>query len=396
MKAKQATRPSAPPDPDPDPGDDDDDGDESVQAVTAAAAAAVALPDNQQGRQYDIADPLPNVIPGGGVSMLIGPSLVGKTALLAGMIARLLAGKTVFGVQGANVPVVAVIVTDRRHRHAKEWYERAGVKEGPRFKMYCLSDDLSINWKKFRSDDYKFQMLRKHLENLKLPPGSLVFIDPFPPYLTKNLNDYSSVAASLGPINQLLARMGITVVGIMHTFKQKQEKGERVVRAHEKALGSVALGAYSYSQIILTGPDETGADYYLVDVLSHSARSVQWRFDRDDEGLFINGALLDSAEEKAAKKAKEEDDDTIVDTPNVEFSPGKKMKIDLILSFIPEYGKGYIDPKTLVEKTAALGANKKIPLDTMNKYLKELRAMRIIEKLSHGSYHKLPIKLEES
>ena len=61
MKAKQATRPSAPPDPDPDPGDDDDDGDESVQAVTAAAAAAVALPDNQQGRQYDIADPLPNV-----------------------------------------------------------------------------------------------------------------------------------------------------------------------------------------------------------------------------------------------------------------------------------------------------------------------------------------------
>lgn len=223
-----------------------------------------------------------------------GATGVGKTALVATWVRRLLDGKGLFRIPLEQSPTeIAILITDRHREGTKYWLERAGVLKDVR--LYCLQNDPTTKWSLAKKPD-------KHLEFFKdavgkfgeLPPGTLLIVDPISIFLGGKLHDYSHTAATIGPLNQYVAQQGWTVLGNHHVAKTSQDPKDRKLRPQDRILGSTAITGYTYTAFYLVGPEELStnplrpADHYEIGYVAHAHPSDKYKFKRDESGLFVS------------------------------------------------------------------------------------------------------------
>jgi AAA domain len=230
-------------------------------------------------------DPLPNIIPACGISLLAGAPNVGKTALVATLARDFRDGRRIFGHQPAALPALGVVNADRSWRRgAGEWFRRVGFAD---VRYYSMADDRGFDMKQLRRKFERAQRLVEFIDKLQLPPRSLVIVDPIALFLGGNLIDYDSCAVACHEIRAALAVRELTLLATAHSAKLKADARDRYLRLQDQILGSTAIFGFSDTQMYLAAPEETGKPYYTFVWNSHLAPVETFALDRDEQGLFV-------------------------------------------------------------------------------------------------------------
>jgi AAA domain len=231
------------------------------------------------------ADPLPNIIPAYGITMLAGAPNVGKTALLASLARAFRDGKPIFGHQPGTIPAIGVVNADRGWaRGAGEWFRRVGF---PEVRYYSMADDRSFDPRMLRRKFERSQRLIEFIDRLKLPPRSVVVVDPISLFLGGNLLNYDDCAVACHEIRQALMTRLLSLIAAAHSSKLKADKRERYVRLQDQILGSTAIYGFTDTQMYLASPEETGKAFYTFVWNSHLAPPELFSLERDEQGLFV-------------------------------------------------------------------------------------------------------------
>ena len=230
--------------------------------------------------------PIPSVLLGGSINLLAGAPNVGKTAFLAGFLKRIRDGALVFGRQPSPLPKIAILSVDRSwHQSSKLWYDLSGWPDIPH---YCLQDDMAFPVEQLRLKWKRIEVLKAALKALEpLPFGSLVVIDPIAPFLGGNLLDYDACMVACTQIRRLCRERGITVIGVAHASKQKNDKKEQYRRLQDRIIGSTAQFGYTDTQMYLASPEETGEKYYSFLWHPHHTPAETFKLARGENGLFV-------------------------------------------------------------------------------------------------------------
>lgn len=247
---------------------------------------------------YSFPDPIHALVPFGSICTLSGASGVGKTAFIAGMIATIQRGEPFCGHQTHLPPAIGVFVCDRPWRDHNAWFQKAGCGDLPHL---SLRDIDNYSWDTLR--DYKRipQIFGSLIDQINLPPGSLLIVDPLPLFIPGRLIDYKDVAIGLGHLDQQLKARGLTMLGVFHVSKQKSNKNDRYMRPQDRILGSSALIGYSETAFYLLSPDEAETHGYEFGAISHQLPPIVAQYKRTENGLFTPAHDLDGVgeEEKA-------------------------------------------------------------------------------------------------
>jgi DNA-binding transcriptional ArsR family regulator len=297
-------------------------------------------------------DPIPRILPYGGVSLIAGAAGTGKTALLASFLRDLRQGRPIFGHQPSPIPAVAVITCDRGwDRGAGFWFERAGFAEIPH---YAMVDDPLFDPRSLRRKFDRTARLLEMVDKLALPSRSLVAVDPIGLFLGGNLNDYDSCAVACLELRAGLRNRGLTLVGTAHSGKMKTDKNQRYLRLQDAILGSAALFGFGDTQMYLAAPDELRKSHYTLLWHPHEAKAEVFDLMRDENGLFV---------------------------PYVPSDTGSGVRV---LALLPEDGA----PLTLAEIVQLAAA---IPLTpkTVQRALLELIEQGLVVKVKHGTYRRV-------
>lgn len=238
----------------------------------------------------DPADILPHYLPGGGISILAGAPNAGKTALLAGLLRDLLAGRPIFGRQPRRV-AWGYINTDRKwDKGAGLWLQRAGVE----LAHYSLADDTLFNPKRLKKKWERVDVLISLIDSLNLPPDSGVAVDPMSLFLGGNLLDYDACMVACLEMRAYILKKQYTLFGLAHSGKMKADKSDRYVRTTDQILGSTAIPGFSDAILHLATPEELGKSYYQLTWHPHGAKAETYVLDRDENGLFVPWMGVDS------------------------------------------------------------------------------------------------------
>lgn len=233
-------------------------------------------------------DPIPGIILGGSVNLFASPPNTGKTALMATVTRALFLGQPVFGHQPNPIPKICVISLDRSwHQSSQLWYQLAGWKD-VELAHYCLQDDLEFDVKRLMQKTRRMEVLRYALSKLgDLPVGTLILIDPITPFLGGNLMDYDACLVACTLLRRLCRELGITIIGISHAGKQKNDKKEQYRRLQDRIVGSTAQFGYTDTQMYLASPEETGEPHYTFLWHPHHRKPELIPLGRAENGLFV-------------------------------------------------------------------------------------------------------------
>lgn len=249
-------------------------------------------------------DPLPDILPGGGISLIAGASGIGKTAFLAWWATRFRDRLPLFGYPPHPVPQQAILAIDRSWvQSTSKWFEAVGFSDIP---AYSPPDDPQVKPSQWRNKANRIYLLGQFLDTLEqqiggLQPGALVYVDPLAPFLGGNLLDYDSCSVACMEIRELCRRRQITIIGTTHTAKLKADKQDRYARLQDRILGSTALLGYTDTQMYLAGPQETDKGLYAFLWNPHHAPQNTFWLDRDPQtGLFIPAGDKPRGEEQQA------------------------------------------------------------------------------------------------
>lgn len=249
-------------------------------------------------------DPLPDILPGGGISLIAGASGIGKTAFLAWWTTRFRDEAPIFGIEPAKIPLQAILAIDRSWvQSTSKWFEAAGFPEIP---AYCPADDPSISPSRWRNKAHRIALLNEFLDKLAarcpggvLPPGTIVYVDPLAPFLGGNLLDYDGCTVACLEIRNICRARRITIIGTAHTSKLKSDPKDRYTRLQDRILGSTALLGYTDTQMYLAGPEETENGLYAFFWNPHHAPKALFPLDRDPKtGLFVPAGELPRHEDQ--------------------------------------------------------------------------------------------------
>lgn len=232
-------------------------------------------------------DPIAEIIPGGGISIIAGASGIGKTAFLAWWATRFRDHLPVFGHPTVALPEQVMLAIDRSWiQSTSKWFEAVGY---PEIRAYSPLDDPAFRPAKMRSKQHRIVLLQDFLDRLSpLAPGTLVYVDPLAPFLGGNLNDYDACATACMEIREVCRARRITIIGTAHTAKLKADPKDRYARVQDRILGSAALLGYTDTQMYLAAPEETGHNYYEFFWNPHHAPKATFQLERDPKnGLFI-------------------------------------------------------------------------------------------------------------
>lgn len=296
-------------------------------------------------------DPIPLVIPAGGISLLAGAPGVGKTAFLATLLKAFRDHQPIFGHLPAPMPPagIAIISADRSWDSTKIWYERAGWPDIP---VYSIIDDPAFDKTKLRRRHDRVNLLSEFIDKLTLPRGGLIIVDPISLFLGGNLLDYDTCMVSCMEIRDRLRARSLTCIATAHASKQKSEKKDRYLRLQDRILGSTALFGFTDTQMYLASPEEIDEKYYAFLWQPHMLPVEYFKLTRDPQGLFL---------------------------PYIE-DPTAGVR-SLLLACFPE------DGSSINRADLRVKANQ-IPLTntTFNTLLHQLLKQDAIVKISHGVY----------
>jgi hypothetical protein len=297
-------------------------------------------------------DPIPRIIPFGGVSLLAGAAGTGKTALLASVLRDLRDGRLVFGHQPSPITAVGIIASDRGWlRGAGFWFDRVGFTDIPH---YSLVDDPKFDPRSLRRKFERTKLLLDFIDKLQLPGGGVVAVDPIGLFLGGQLIDYDTCAVACLELRAGLRDRGLTIIGTAHSGKMKSDKNARYLRPQDAILGSAALFGFGDTQMYLAAPDELGKPYYAFLWHPHEAPPEMFPLERDESGLFL---------------------------PYTGVDRGSCVRI---LNLMPSNG----DPITLgalVELAEAIPLTRK----TVQRTLTQLIDDGLVAKVRHGTYRRI-------
>lgn len=244
-------------------------------------------------------DPVDILIPHGSICTLSGASGVGKTAFLAELVATIQRGEPMFGHKTNPPPAIGVLACDRPWRDHSKWFEKAGIVDLPH---YCLRDhdyawEVLRDWKKI---PVVFGSL---VDAIKLPPGSLLIVDPVSLFIAGRLMDYKDMAIGLGLLDQQLKSRHLTLLGIFHVSKQKTGAQDRYMRPQDRILGSAALIGYSETAFYLLSPEEAGKPHYEFGYVAHQLPAATFAYKRNDQGMFVPAEYLDVVQQEESALA---------------------------------------------------------------------------------------------
>ncbi len=238
-------------------------------------------------------DPISGILPFGSICTLSGETGVGKNALLSEWVARFQTGRSICHHPTSPPTAIGMIAGDRRWRTAKTWLDVAGCLP---ILHVSLRDDPTFPWAKLRNNADVTKVFGRVLDQLALPPGGLLIIDPLALFLPGKVNDYKDMAIGLGVLDQVLYPRQLTTLGIFHQSKQSSDPSRGYNRPQDRILGSAAQIGFSDTSMFLMSPSELSIDYYGFGWVPHNAPPETFEFTRDKSGLFIpfTGMLDDS------------------------------------------------------------------------------------------------------
>jgi hypothetical protein len=233
--------------------------------------------------------PIPIYLPAHQPHFISGPPGGGKTCLTATMVMRFLMGAPIFDRQVTRPPFVGIIAADRPWDDTRQWYEKAGCGDIPHFSVV----DSALSLRQLEKHDQLLHILETIiLSDLKAPRNSLIIIDPISLWAGGDMNRYKLVYLALLGLNRLCISLGITIIGLAHTSKQKGDIKERYTRPQDRINGSAALLGCSGTQMALETPDQTDSPFYRFTWAPHHAPAESFELDRDPaSGLFIPAIL---------------------------------------------------------------------------------------------------------
>lgn len=229
-------------------------------------------------------DPIPLVIPAGGISLLAGAPGTGKTALLATLLRAFRDGQPIFTHDPAPITDIGMISTDRSWSTNRLWFDRAGF---PDIKVYSVADDSTLDKSRLRKRHERIKLFKEFLDKLAIRPGGLLVVDPIAVFLGGNLIDYDACMVACLEIRDILHVRKLTLIGTAHTAKLKADKKDRYLRLQDQILGSTAIFGYTDTQMYLAAPAEIAKPHYTFLWSPHMAPPETYDLTRDTQGLFI-------------------------------------------------------------------------------------------------------------
>lgn len=254
----------------------------------------MSLAEDPSGRQADLID---RILLRDSVNLLAGAPGVGKTALLAWLLPKFRDQAPIFGYTPGPAAKIAFLGADRSWTHSTRlWFEAGGWPDLPH---YSLQDDPHFNPQALRNKSNRVEILKASLDQLLLPPHSLVVVDPLALFLGGNLNDYDSCMVACSQIRRVCQDRQLTMIGTAHAAKQRADKSERYLRLQDRILGSTSLFGYTDTQMYLASPEETGERFYSFLWAPHHKPAEIFALGRTKEGLFVPYEESSRSEEEA-------------------------------------------------------------------------------------------------
>lgn len=244
------------------------------------AANASTTPASAPPRHFP--DPIAHLIPHGSICTLSGASGVGKTAFLATLIRLLQTGGEFFGQPVTPQPAIGVLACDRPWRDHNAWFGKAGCGDLPHVSLR----DQNYNWELLRQPGKIPQIFGGLVDQIGLPPGGFLIVDPLPLFIPGRLIDYKDMAIGFGLLDEQLRKRQLTMLGVFHVSKQKANKNDHYQRPQDRILGSAALIGYSETAFYLLGPEETDSTYYQFGGVPHQLPPMCLNYTRTANGLF--------------------------------------------------------------------------------------------------------------
>lgn len=278
----------------------------------------------------ELKDTFPDLIEGlwshGELATLSGLQHGGKTAFYSWALCALLRGLTFLGFPTSPPKAVGVLAADHKvaHNHAM-WLHRAGVRA--EVQLYSLRDDPKFNWESLRSNMRRKEVFKTCLGKFKLPPGSLLIIDPAALFIANRMNDGNEVAIGLGNLDQTITARGITGWLVAHqSGKALSDPAKVPERRIDRIMGSTSQIGYTDISTSWTPPRRTDeVKRYLFDVDPPRMPPFTRAFLRDAQtGLYLP-------------------DESFVDTddaPPAEEAAGSAAPLDSWLAAVPQQPPG--------------------------------------------------------
>jgi len=216
---------------------------------------------------------------------MAGASGTGKTSFLAWLAVQFRDSLPIFTHQPRPLPAQGIIVTDRSWLQSTSlWFEAAEFLD---IRAYSLLDDESFDKRRLRRKHERILILEHCLDQLDLPRGSLLWIDPIALFLGGNLLDYDACLVACSEIRAICQERWLTVIGTAHTAKLKADVKARYLRPQDRILGTAAQLAYTDTQMYLASPEEMDeAEHYTFLWNPHHAPSETFFLARDEAGLL--------------------------------------------------------------------------------------------------------------
>lgn len=272
----------------------------------------MTLPSSPASRQRRFGpDPIPGVIPAGGVNILGGLPSAGKSRMLAWWChAWLTGGSKIFNVAVPRLNV-GILSTDRSFVDSTGlWFDAYGLTD---VAHYSLQDEQSFDWKKLRRREERHAVLEASVgrlfERMRAAAaydealGNLVICDTISTFIP-NTMDYNEVFVSISGIRRLAQNRICTLLGTMHAAKQRMGPKERYCRLIDRIAGSVAITGTADTMCYIAIPEETEAGRPLFEWHPHHAPRQQFELNVDPNGLFSwDGKEVASLEQINARGA---------------------------------------------------------------------------------------------
>lgn len=251
-------------------------------------APAIIVP----GATQPFPDPIPGIIPFGTLTLFAGAPGAGKTTLLAMFYKAWRDGEPIFGHPTHTPPGgLFYISADRGGADAAKWFALAGFPDVPR---YSLADDPTIDLQNDLKDWKAPQLLRRCLDQLSPPPGSIVSVDPGSPlFIWGDPNRTKDVARSMMVFSREGIARQITLIVSAHFSKQRSDEKARYARPQDRIAGSTSFAGFTDTQMYLEVPRGPKSPHHTFGWVPRHAEQEAFNLMRDPTtGLFVPADLF--------------------------------------------------------------------------------------------------------